>query len=206
METLYQKIVQTFNEHPEVFTGRTLPVPRTIDIDYGQADDPEGFELFLPAVLLNFDIKAGTNNEPDLLTLDVTVLQEPGSGTESFSETRNSGLEYLRFLNAVKYCFNHLASGDSSPLQYAGERKSASPFFRFHVINYTCFIDRYTESLHKPVMAEGSIEAIRLTGTSLVEKKVLVSPEIETYGNQLGWPVKQIVHPPPPGGGGQIPG
>jgi len=206
METLYQKIIQTFNAHPEVFTGRTLPVPRTIDIDYGQADDPEGFELFLPAVLLNFDIKAGTNHEPDVLTLDVTVLQEPGTGTESFSDRRSEGLQYLQFLNAVKYCFNHLASNDSSPLQYAGERKAASQFFRFHVINYTCFIDRYSDSLHKPVMAFGSIESIRLTGASVVEKKVPVYPDIETYDNQLAFPVKTIVLPPPPGGGGMIPG
>lgn len=179
METLYKKISDTFNDHPEVFSERTLPVPRTIDIDYGQADDPEAFELFLPAILLNFDVKAGSDN-PDVLTLDVIVLQEPGAGTENFSERQDEGLSYVRFLKAVKYCFNNLASDESSPLRYMGERKAASQYFKYHVLTYTCFIDSYTDSLHKPTLVDGSIESIKIDG-KLKQKDGFPQVEIETY-------------------------
>lgn len=180
MELVYNKIVETFNAHPEVFTNRGLPVPRTIDIDMGQAEDPESFEIFLPGIFVNWDIKAGTDT-PDVLSVEISVLQEPGTGTESFSERMNEGLEYLSLLKAVKYLLNRLSTEITSPLQYTGERKAATPFFKYHVISYQCFIDQYTDSIHRPGTVDGSAESLKITGKLKQKTSDNVPPEIEVY-------------------------
>lgn len=181
MEIVYNKIVETFNAHPEVFTDRSLPIPRTIDIEMGQAEDPESFEIFLPGIFINWDIKAGTDG-PDILTLDITVLQEPGPGTESFSERMAEGLEYMRLIKAVKYLLNRLSTDETSPLMYMGERKAATPFFKYHIITYQCGIDQYTDSIHRPDLTDGSVEAIRITEGLLKNKTGgNVPPEIDVY-------------------------
>lgn len=180
MEIVYNKIVEVFNAHPEVFTDRELPVPRTIDIDMGQADDPEGFEIFLPGVFVNWSITPGTDG-PDILTLDVSVLQEPGVGSENFTERLPESLEYLRLLKAVKYLLNKLSTDVTSPLQYAGERPAATPFFKYHIISYRCGIDQYTDTIHRPDYTEGSVEAIKVTTGKLKITPIDDTPLIDTY-------------------------
>lgn len=180
MEIVYNKIVEVFNAHPEVFTDRLLPVPRTIDIDMGQAEDPEGFEIFLPGIFVNWSITPGTDG-PDILTVDVTVLQEPGTGTESFSERLTEGLEYLRLLKAVKYLLNKLSTDETSPLMYTGERPAATPFFKYHIISYKCGIDQYTDSIHRPQMTDGSAETLRITEGKIKIRPLEDTPAIEVY-------------------------
>lgn len=180
MELVYQKIVETFNAHPQVFTDRNLPIPRTIDIDMGQPDDPESFEIFLPALFVNWNITPGTDG-PDILTVDVSVLQEPGPGTESFSDRMPEGLEYMRLLKAIKFLLNRLSTEISSPLQYAGERPAATPFFKYHVISYRCGIDQYTDSIHRTQFVDGSAESLKLTGKLKQKTGDNVPPEIDVY-------------------------
>lgn len=180
MELVYNKIVEVFNAHPEVFTQSGLPVPRTIDIDMGQAEDPESFEIFLPGIFVNWSIAPGTDG-PDILTLDVSVLQEPGAGTESFSERITEGLEYMRLLKAIKYLLNKLSTAETSPLVYAGERPAATPFFKYHIISYKCGIDQYTDTIHRPQMVDGSAESLRITQGRVKIKPLDDTPVIETY-------------------------
>ncbi|SDC53176.1 hypothetical protein [Williamwhitmania taraxaci] len=183
MEEVYKKIVDTFRAHPEVFTQRGLPAIRQIDINIGQPDDPENFEVLCPALFIGWDIRAGSGSESDTLSLDFHLLQEPGAGTENFSERLNEGLEYIRLAAAVKYCLNMLSTDISSPLKYSGERQATTPFFRYHVLTYTCSIDGTTESVHRPTLTESTVESIRLTGGRLREafpNKIPI-PDIETF-------------------------
>lgn len=183
MEEVYNKIVDTFNAHPEVFTDRSLPTIRQIDIHIGQPDDPENFEVLCPAIFISWDIKAGTNGEADTLSLDFHLLQEPGAGTENYSDRMDEGLAYIRLVTAVKYCLNMLSTDSSSPLKYAGERQAATPYFRYHVITYTCSIDSYTDSVHRPELTESTIESINLTGGKLRQHLPdrIDIPEIDTF-------------------------
>ena len=152
METLYQKIADTFNNNSQVFTDRSLPVPRVVDIYMGQPDDPENWEVFTPAIYLNWSIAPQSNNDPDLLTLDIHLVQEPGAATENFSDTMALGLEYLRMIKAVKYVVNKLQAANTTPLKWAGEKPADSPYFRYHIITYTCAIDGNSESLSRDTL------------------------------------------------------
>jgi|GEM_PF-1199233 len=183
MEIVYQKILKVFADHPEVFTERGLPVPRQIDINLGQPDDPEGWEVFFPGIFIAWSIKTA-GDDPDVLTLELSVLQEPGAGTESFSNRLDEGLEYLKMLKAVKYLINGLRSDVSSPLTYKGERPGANRIMRYHVLEYTCKIDSYTDSIHKHKLTPAVIENIKLGGGKLKETNPEgeLDLEIEIFG------------------------
>lgn len=183
MEEVYKKIVDTFNAHPEVFTSRSLPTIRQIDINVGQPDDPESFEVLCPAIFIGWDIRAGSGSEADTLSLDFHLLQEPGAGTENYSDRLDEGLEYIRLASAVKRCLNMLSTDISSPLKYTGERQAVTPFFRYHVITYTCSIDATTESVHRPTLTESTIESINLTGGKLRKEfpNKKPTPDIDTF-------------------------
>jgi hypothetical protein len=182
METLYQAITGFFTDHPEVFTERELPVIRMIDIYMGQPDDPEAFEVFYPAIFINWSITPDNNGSgPHLLTLDFHVLQEPGKGTEGFSGVQDAGLQYVKLLKAVKYILNNLKADNCSFLQYAGERPAITPFFRYHVIIYQCHIDAYNDSLHRPAYAEGSLEKLVITEGKVKPIDPRPVTEIDTY-------------------------
>ncbi len=185
MEVVYKKIVETFNAHPEVFTSRGLPLVRQIDLNIGQPDDPENFEVFCPAMFISWSIRPGTGGESDTLTLDFHLLQEPTAGSESFSNVAVVGVEYIKLTRAVKYLLNGLKTGDTTPLKYAGEQPAVTPYFRYHVVSYTCSIDAYTDSIHKPVLAEGQLSGLVIKEGKLREK--LDSPKapqlvVDTYG------------------------
>ncbi|TCN63696.1 hypothetical protein [Acetobacteroides hydrogenigenes] len=206
MEQVYLAILKTFAENKKVFTDRHLPVIRTIDINIGQPDDPENFEVFCPAIFISWDIKPGIAGEPDNLTLDFHILQEPKGHTESFSNAFRSpsgvegigaevSIEYMRLIKACKYLLNSLRvtgtpseverspSGveGTTPLKYAGERQAATPYFRYHILTYTCSIDAYTDSIHRPQMTTGTVEAIRITNANQKPTTDTPSITIETY-------------------------
>ena len=141
METVYLTILKTFKDNKQVFLDRHLPVIRTIDINIGQPDDAENFEFFCPAIFISWDIKPSLSGEPDSLTLDFHILQEPKGHTESFSNVETVGMEYTKLLLACKYLLNSLRTDATTPLKYAGERQAATPYFRYHILTYTCNID-----------------------------------------------------------------
>lgn len=180
METLYQKIIETFNQNPQVFTERGLPVPRTIDMDYGQADDPENFELFLPALLINFAVVPGEANSSDLLNMQLSVVQDPGELTANYSADLQAGLQYLRLLRAVRYVMNNLASDETSPLKFKALRPAATQYFKLHVIEYSCLIDRYTDSLHKPSIGEATVDKLSLQAAVADSIRPAV-PDLDVY-------------------------
>ncbi len=167
MDSVYKKIVDTFKDNEQVFTDNQLPVIRQIDINLGQTDNPEEFEVFLPGMFISWDIKAGTVGESDILTLDFHIVQEPGAGTESFSGRMDEGLEYIRVIKAVKYLLNALATDHTSPLRYAGERQAITPFFRYHILSYQCSIDSYTDSIFRPDLTESTILDVDITSGRL---------------------------------------
>jgi hypothetical protein len=183
MEIVFKRIKEVFEDHPEVFSERTLPAIRTIDIHLGQPDNPEEWEVFCPAIFVAWNKQPGPTGEPDVLTLDFHILQEPGIATDGEENTLDPGLEYLRLIKACNYLLNRLKADNTSPLEWKGERQAITQFFRYHIVTYTCQIDTVSESIHDKVFAEGKVESIKVTGGKLKQftdaKPVL---EIETYG------------------------
>lgn len=178
METVYKKIIETFEAHPEVFSDRELPNVRMIDIYQGQPENPEEFEVFCPAIFIDWLISPGANGESDKLTIDFHILQEPGVPTDNFTPTLEAGLEYMRMLKACKYLLNKLRATNSTPLQYAGEKPRTTPFFKYHVVSYTCSIDQYTDSVHRPATGVGTIDSIKITEGSQKATQVM---EIDVF-------------------------
>ncbi|MBI9063267.1 MAG: hypothetical protein JEZ14_14900 [Marinilabiliaceae bacterium] len=182
MDQIYQKIIETFNANSQVFVERNLPPVRQVDIYMGQPDAPEIFELFLPGVFVEWGITPGTNGEPDQLQLDFHILQEPGTHTEHFSARLTEGLEYILMVKTVKYLVNRLRAENSTPLTYAGERPRVTPFFKYHIVSYTCSIDSDTGSL-----TAGENKDVQLTGYELTSGKLQKNeaeppaPVIEIY-------------------------
>ncbi|MBE9468990.1 MAG: hypothetical protein IMY72_11825 [Bacteroidetes bacterium] len=159
MEIIYQKIIDTFNANKKIFINRNLPVIRQIDINYGQPDDPQNFEVFQPAIYISWQISNQADREPSTLTLEFHVLQEPGAHTENYSERLPKGKEYLLMLKTIKYILNKLRASNTTGLKYTGERPNITPFFNYHILTYTCFIDDGAgESLTK-----GSLTDVELT-------------------------------------------
>jgi hypothetical protein len=184
---VYKRIVEVFNENEVVFTDRQLPPVRTIDINMGQPEDPESFEMFLPAIYIGWNKTPGPDVEPDILTLDFHVLQDPGTGSENFSSELDAGLEYLRLLEAVKYLLNYLRANNTTPLKWAGERQAITPYFKYHILTYTCSVDAYNDSVHRPQYREDTIEEINVNqGRVKQNKPSEIPPEpdppiIETF-------------------------
>lgn len=147
MDILYKKIVDTFNANKAVFTDKGLPEIRQIDINYGQLDNPEEFEVFLPGIFIGWEILEDNSNEPSLIRLDFHLGQDPGANTENFSENLEAGLEYILIMKTVKYVLNKLRASNTSALVYAGEKPAVTPYLRYHIISYKCFIDKVDDSL-----------------------------------------------------------
>jgi len=158
MEIIYKKIVDTFNANEAVFTDRGLPPIRQIDINYGQTDNPEDFEIFMPGMFIGWEIIERSINEPSELILDFHLLQDPGAGTENFSDQLDAGVEYIAMIKAVKYVLNQLRASNTTGLQYAGERPMVTPYFRYHIISYKCLIDKVHDSLTKGAVDEVELE------------------------------------------------
>jgi hypothetical protein len=181
METVYNKIVDTFNDHPEVFTLMEVPAVRTIDLHMGQPDDPEDWEIFFPAVFIGWSIAPGATGEADILTMEFHILQEPGAGTEHFSDTVDAGLEYLRVIKACKYILNRMRADNTTPFKWAGERPAITPFFRYHILTYTCSIDAYNDSLNRPAYGEATGKDVNLTSAKVIKTLPKVESDIDTY-------------------------
>lgn len=156
MDIVYKKIVDTFNANKAVFTDKGLPAIRQIDINYGQLDDPENFEIFLPGIYVGWEIDNESN--PTILYLDFHLGQDPGASTTNNSENLSKGLEYLGVLNTAKYILNKLRATNTTPFTYIGERPARTPYFNYHIIRYKCYIDVVDDSL-----TEGKTEDIELT-------------------------------------------
>ena len=181
MEIIYQKIIDTFNANKQVFIDRSLPVIRQIDINYGQPDNPEGFEVFQPAIYISWQISEAEANEPNLLTLDFHIIQEPGAHTENYSERLAEGYEYILMLKTIKYILNKLRAGNTTGLKYIGERPNITPFFRYHIISYQCFIDKVDESLTKGSITEVELTDLDLSKGQIKSKEPELPTEIETF-------------------------
>jgi hypothetical protein len=183
MQTVYNKIIETFNDHSEVFSDRNLPGIKMIDIHMGQPDDPEGWDVFCPAIFIDWRIAPGSEGEGDTLALDFHVLQEPGTGTENFNERLPEGLEYMEILKAVKSLINRLRAENTTPLKYAGERPAITPFFKYTILMYTCKIDSYNESIHDPAQVSGTVESVKITEGYLKEKvpAIQTAPDIDVF-------------------------
>lgn len=184
METIYQKIVDTFesDKAKAVFAAMEIQEIRQIDIHMGQPDNPQEWEMFLPAMFIAWSVTPGTTESPDILTMEFHILQEPGAGTESFSDRITEGLKYVKLLKAVKKCLNQLSADNTSPFKYAGERPAVTEFYRYHILSYNCAIDSFTETINRPELTTSTVEAIDITGGILrTHVDDPETPEIETY-------------------------
>lgn len=181
MEQVYLAILKTFRENKQVFIDRHLPEIRQIDINIGQPDDPENFEVFCPAIFISWDIKPGNAGDPDSLTLDFHLLQEPKGHTESYSNVETVGIEYMRLINACKYLINKLRTVTTTPLRWAGERQAATPYFRYHIATYTCSIDADDSSIHRPTLTTAQFETLKITEAKQQQKPESTDISIEVY-------------------------
>jgi len=182
MQLIYKKIVDTFNsvKGKEAFTSRGLVAPKTIDINYGQPDNPEGFEFFLPAIFVSWSINPNADQEPKTLVLDFHVLNYPDIHTESFSPQLSTDIVYLSFLNAVKFVLNNLRAANTTGLKYAGERPAITPYYRYQVLSYNCYVDVLEESLTKGTITPAELSDFEAT-FSLKNKEVPLPTNIDTF-------------------------
>lgn len=163
MDKLYEKIAEVFNNNASVFTNAGLPAVRQVDIYMGQPDSPEDFEIFLPAVFVDWSITPGGVGEEDLLQLDFHVVQDPGARSENFSDRLTESMEYILINKKVKYLVNRLRSDTSTPLTYNGERPRVTPYFKYHVLSYKCLIDTDEGSIIRTTSTDAEPEGISLS-------------------------------------------
>lgn len=181
MDELYLKIAQIFNDNQQVFIDRGLPHVRQCDIYMGQPDDAQSFELFLPAVFVDWAVTAGVDGEEDLLQVDFHVLQEPGTGSENFSERLIESVEYLKVLATVKYLMNRLSSTNTTSLTYTGERPRITPFFKYHIASYKCSIISDDSSINRPNYTDTVPDKLVLTNNIRQKTDTPPTPIIETF-------------------------
>lgn len=183
MDKLYKKIAQVFTDNKQVFIDRDLLPVRQCDIYMGQPDDPESFEMFLPGVFVDWSITPGGAGEQDLLQVDFHVLQEPGANSENYSERLTESMDYLLTLKTVKYLVNRLRSSTSTPLTYSGERPRITPFFKYHIASYKCYIDSDEGSINRPTDTdtEPNDLVVSKLGVQYQQPDELLSPIIDTF-------------------------
>ena len=178
---IYKRIVETFNANKQIFIDRSLPVLKQIDINYGQPDNPQDFEVFLPGMYISWSIVEPAAKEPNVLQLDFHVLQEPGAHTENYSARLEKGVEYILMLKTIKYILNKLRASNTTGLKYAGERQNITPFFRYHILTYSCFIDEIEDSLTKGSYEEIELEEINVTHQIKQKEEAQTPGDIDTY-------------------------
>lgn len=183
MELLLKKIQDTFNANKQVFHLRGLPHLRQIDIHIGQPDDPDNFEVLLPAMFISYSIREDDDNtDPDELLLDFHLLQEPVGSSEGNSHNRDVSLTYLRMIQAVKYMLKDLTSEHTTGLRRAGQRPHQTPYYNYDIISMKCWLSQETGSYTKPDYTEGTID--KISTEAYVKSKMKASPQIgiiETY-------------------------
>jgi hypothetical protein len=183
MELLLKKIQDTFNANKQVFHQRGLPHVRQIDMHLGQPDNPDDFELLLPAMFISYSIlEDDTSTEPDELLLDFHLLQEAIGRSEGNSPNRDVSLTYLRMIDAVKYMLKDLTSEHTTGLRRAGQRPQNTEYYNYDIISMKCWITQANDSFTKPAYTEGTIDKIRTD--AFVKSKVKTAPNIgtiETY-------------------------
>ena len=182
MEIIYKKIIDSFNDEDvqQVFIDRSLPLIKQIDINYGQPENPEAFEVFLPGIYVSWNISELQSNEPNLLTLDFHVLQEPGAHTENYSTRLTEGYEYILMLKTIKYILNKLRASNTTGLKYIGERPNVTPFFRYHILSYQCFVDKVDDSFTKGSTSNVELLDMTLSG-GIKYKETQLPTDIDTF-------------------------
>ncbi len=183
MDVMYQLIAKTLTENKTEFTNRGISAVRQCDIYMGQPDDPESFELFLPAVFVDWNIVPGNVGEQDLLQLDLHILQEPGTNSESFSNRISESMAYLTRVKTVKYLVNKLRTETSTPLTYAGERPRVTGFFKYHIASYKCYFDNDHDSFSRSTNSEATLTDLNITDKTIPQKTASIEadPMIDTY-------------------------
>ncbi len=146
MDKLYSKLIAHFNLPivKQIFTNANLPELRTIDLNMGQVNNPEGFDIFYPAMFIDWAERNEKNTEPLHLDLSFHILQLPSFGTENFADNIQEGLSYLRFLKAVKKALNIFKPNNASKPAYKGAAPGITPYFKYHILNYSCYLDDTT--------------------------------------------------------------
>ncbi len=178
MDILYENLTKHFekNEIRELFAQANLPELRTIDLNMGQVNNPEGFEIFYPAMFIDWSDKADGQTEPLSLELVFHILQIPSFATENFSDNLHEGLDYLRFLKTIKKALNSFRTPNASKFKYLGTSPNITPFYKYHTLNYSCYIDDTT--------SEPELTAVELQGYNMdfgiKEKCVDLPTSIET--------------------------
>lgn len=176
MDILYTKITEIFNENKAVFTNASLPPVQQVDVYMGQPEDAENFEIFLPAIFMNWALTPTDTNGSSKAVLEFHVLQEPTGGSENFT-TAEASLQYIQVLKKVKYLLNQLRAENTTPLKYKGEKPTGSEYFKYHVITYECQIDEDTASLHRTLLTNTTPLDLNSRTAQLKKKRPLVEPD-----------------------------
>jgi len=183
MDKVYKKIVDTINNNQAEFTAQNIPAIRMVDVYLGQPDDPESFEVFTPGVFVDWQIMPGLDGNPSEVNIDLHLVQEPGAGTESFSQQITKGLEYILVMKTLKKLMNRMRAANITPLTYNGERPRLTEFFKYHIVSYKAFIDADNESIHRPTIQDIELTDLDLTDGKIRQKEDLppASPAIDTF-------------------------
>jgi len=161
MEKLYKKIAETFNlpEAKQLFIDAGLIPIKMIDINVGQSEDPEGFEVPYPSIFMSWGESRSVINEPLLMNLQFHVLQYPGKQTHNKAADIDKGLNYVKTLAKIQQVLNGIRSEETTPLRYFGKTPNINPYGRYHILNYQCHIDEVHEHLTRQQTTD-----IELTG------------------------------------------
>jgi hypothetical protein len=84
-------------------------------------------------------------------------------------------------ISTVKYILNHLRASNTSGLSYAGERPAITPYFRYHIVSYRCFIDKVDDSLTKGKLDSVELEDYTKDFSQKTKTDIPAPPDIETF-------------------------
>jgi hypothetical protein len=173
MDIVYKELTDFFNlpETKARFTDNGLPELKQMDINLGQPDNPQGFELFYPAIFIDWEEIKPSENDPVNLNISFHVIQEAGAQTENFSNRIDKGLEYVRVLKKIQEVFTNFSASNTSGFKFAGKTPNITPYFRYHIIQFRCFIDQVGG------IAYSEVELIDYDATYNIKEKEPAPPE-----------------------------
>ncbi len=135
MDRFYTELIKHFNNQKtkDFFRTEGLEPPRTIDLNAGQINNPENFEVLYPAIFIDWSEKQDGITEPLVLDLEFHVVQLPSFGTENFANTVKQGTDYLKYLKVIKKVLHLFRTDFTSRMQFIGLNPNITPYYKLIV-------------------------------------------------------------------------
>lgn len=157
-EAFYLALLNMLQSNKAAFGDSNL---RTIDINYGQTEDPDAFEIFYPALFVSWALNPPRDGGGDILNLELQVMQEPGGNTDGVVASK--GLEYLRVIETIKFLTTGFKPDGFAALEADGENSVPAGYVRFHNLRYTCRALPQQTGHHFDEAGEGEVTSFQVS-------------------------------------------